>query len=148
MTTLRDAVVLVTGANGGLGTEFVTQALDRGASRVYASARTPRTWDDQRVTPIALDVNDPDSIAHAVELARDTTVLVNNAGINVRAGLLDMADADIRRIFDTNVFGPLDLARAFVPTLRRNGNAAIVDVHSALSWYAGGGIYSASKAAL
>jgi NAD(P)-dependent dehydrogenase (short-subunit alcohol dehydrogenase family) len=148
MTSLNDAVVLVTGANGGLGTEFVTQALDRGASRVYATARTPRTWDDPRVTPLALDVDDPESIAHAVELGRDVTILVNNAGITVRGGILDATDEDVRRIFDTNVFGPLALARAFVPTLRRNGNAAIVDVHSALSWYAAGGIYSASKAAL
>ena len=58
MTKLAESVVLVTGANGGLGTEFVRQALARGARRVYATARTPRTWDDDRVVPLVLDVTD------------------------------------------------------------------------------------------
>ena len=56
MTTLQGAVVLVTGANGGLGTEFVRQALDRGAAKVYATARTPREWNDDRIVPLQLDV--------------------------------------------------------------------------------------------
>src|SRR3954465_12729403 len=81
MTSLDGAVVLVTGANGGLGIEFVQQALDRGAAKVYATARTPRQWDDARVVPLTLDVLDPASIAPAVEAAGDPTVLVNNAGV-------------------------------------------------------------------
>ena len=56
MTSLQGAVVLVTGANGGLGTEFVHQALERGAAKVYATARTPREWNDDRVVPLQLDV--------------------------------------------------------------------------------------------
>src|SRR5215217_7199969 len=48
MPTLNEAVVLVTGANGGIGTHFVHEALARGASKVYATARNPRTWDDER----------------------------------------------------------------------------------------------------
>lgn len=51
MTDLTNAVVLVTGANGGLGAEFVRQALERGATKVYATARNPRTWDDERIVP-------------------------------------------------------------------------------------------------
>ncbi len=58
---LNGAVVLVTGANGGLGAEFVQQALDLGAAKVYATARTPRAWPDSRVVPLALDVTDPGS---------------------------------------------------------------------------------------
>jgi hypothetical protein len=63
MTQLMDSVVLVTGANGGLGTEFVGQALRRGARRVYATARNPRGWQDDRVVPLALDVTDQASVA-------------------------------------------------------------------------------------
>jgi NAD(P)-dependent dehydrogenase (short-subunit alcohol dehydrogenase family) len=62
MPSLNGAVVLVTGANGDIGTHFVHDALARGASKVYATARTPRTWEDERIVPLTLDVTDPDSI--------------------------------------------------------------------------------------
>ncbi|TQL03961.1 SDR family oxidoreductase [Cellulomonas sp. SLBN-39] len=149
MPTLDGAVVLVTGANGGLGTQFVHQALARGAAKVYATARTPRAWDDARVVPLALDITDPESILAAVQAAPDVTVLVNNAGVTVSAGeILGHTDEEIRSNVETNFVGPLLLARAFAPQLVRAQGAAIVDVHSALSWYAAGGIYSAAKAAL
>jgi NAD(P)-dependent dehydrogenase (short-subunit alcohol dehydrogenase family) len=149
MPTLNGAVVLVTGANGGIGNQFVHQALARGATKVYATARTPRTWDDERIVPLALDVTDPASIRAAVEAAPDVTVLVNNAGISVAsAGILTHTDEEIRSSVETNFVGPLLLARAFAPLLVQAKDAAIVDIHSALSWYAVAGIYSATKAAL
>lgn len=149
MPALDDAVVLVTGANGGIGTQFVHQALARGATKVYATARTPRTWDDERIVPLALDVTDPASIRAAVEAAPDVTVLVNNAGVSAAsAGILTHTDEEIRASVETNFVGPLLLARAFAPLLVQARNAAVVDIHSALSWYAVAGIYSATKAAL
>ncbi|WP_029260871.1 MULTISPECIES: SDR family oxidoreductase [unclassified Microbacterium] len=149
MPSLHGAVVLVTGANGGIGTQFVHQALARGAAKVYASARTPRTWDDERVVPLALDVTDAASIRAAVDAAPDVTVLINNAGASVpTAGILTHSDEDIRRNVETNFLGPLFLARAYAPLLAGRPGAAIIDIHSALAWYAVGGIYSATKAAL
>lgn len=149
MPALHGAVVLVTGANGGMGTHFVHQALARGASKVYATARNPRQWDDERIVPLTLDVTDGASIAAAVEAAPDVTVLINNAGANVSSpGILSHTDEEIRSNVETNFFGPLFLARAFAPVLVENGSSTIVDIHSALSWYAVAGIYSATKAAL
>lgn len=149
MPTLDGAVVLVTGANGGIGTELVQQALARGASKVYATARRPRVWEDPRVVPLALDVTDPASIREAVQAAPDVTVLVNNAGVSVSsAGILSHTDDEIRSSVETNVVGPLQLVRAYAPFLVKARNAAIIDIHSALSWYAVAGIYSATKAAL
>ncbi|WP_285105998.1 SDR family oxidoreductase [Promicromonospora sp. MEB111] len=149
MPSLNGAVVLVTGANGGIGTQFVRQALDLGAAKVYATARNPRTWDDERIVPLALDVTDAESIQAAVEAASDVTVLINNAGTSVSsAGILTHTDEEIRRSVETNFVGPLLLARAFVPTLSAKPGSVIIDVHSALSWYAVAGIYSATKAAL
>ena len=81
MPSLDGAVVLVTGANGGIGTQFVREALARGAAKVYATARTPRAWDDERIVPLSLDVTDPDSIRAVIDAAPDVTVLINNAGI-------------------------------------------------------------------
>ena len=86
MVSIMDAVVLVTGANGGLGEEFVRAALERGARRVYASARSPRDdWSDSRVVPLQLDVTSADSISSAADAARDVSVVINNAGIPGRA---------------------------------------------------------------
>ncbi|MGU3293128.1 SDR family oxidoreductase [Williamsia sp. M5A3_1d] len=149
MPTLTDAVVLVTGANGGLGHPFVTHALEHGARKVYAAARNPREWDDERVVPLALDVTDPASVAAAVAAAPDVTVLINNAGITTHtASLIDISEADLRRNLEVNFFGPVLLTRAFAPALIAAENAALIDIHSVASWNAFGGVYSASKAAI
>lgn len=149
MPGIDGSVVLVTGANGGIGTQFVHEALARGATKVYATARRPRTWDDERIVPLRLDVTDPASIQEAVEAAGDVTVLVNNAGTSVSSpGILTHTDEEIRANVETNFLGPLFLARAFAPVLSAKEASALIDLHSALSWYAVAGIYSATKAAL
>ncbi|MFZ1300958.1 MAG: SDR family NAD(P)-dependent oxidoreductase [Candidatus Microsaccharimonas sp.] len=118
MTSLSNAVVLVTGANGGIGTEFVHAALARGAAKVYASARTPRQWDDDRIIPLTLDVTDPTSIAAAVIAASDVTVLINNAGaLPQTASILDVTEEDLRNVMEINFFAPVLVARAFAPIL-------------------------------
>jgi len=147
MTDLQGATVLVTGANGGLGAEFVHQALARGAGKVYATARTPRTWDDARIVARALDVIDPGSVDAVVRTAADVSVVVNNAGVSGTNRLLDSDVADVERVFATSVFGALRVATAFAPVLARNGGGALVDGHSVLSCLALAGGYSASKAA-
>jgi NAD(P)-dependent dehydrogenase (short-subunit alcohol dehydrogenase family) len=144
---LGNRVVLVTGAAGGLGQEFVTQSLARGAAKVYAAARRERSWDDTRIVPLRLDVTDPADIAAAAAAAQDTDVLINNAGTGGAPSLLTSPEQEIRATFETNVFGPLLLARAFAPVLARNGGGAVVDVHSVLSWLARPGAYAASKTA-
>ncbi|WP_328751837.1 SDR family oxidoreductase [Streptomyces sp. NBC_00285] len=149
MPSLDGAVVLVTGANGGIGTHFVHEALARGAAKVYATARSPRVWDDERIVPLTLDVTDPASIDAAAATAADVTALINNAGATPpSASLLDVTEADIRANMETNFFGPVLLARAFAPVLAAKQGSILVDVHSVASWYAFGGVYSASKAAL
>lgn len=150
MPSLDGAVVLVTGANGGIGTHLVHEALTRGAAKVYATARNPRAWDDDRIVPLVLDVTDPASIQQIVESAPDVTILINNAGTGISTpGILSQTNTEIRANVETNFLGPLFLARAFAPMLSAQGrNAAIINIHSALSWYAAMGIYSATKAAL
>ncbi len=149
MPTLSEAIVLVTGANGGIGTHLVHDALRRGATKVYATARTPRAWDDERIVPLALDVTDPVSIRAAADAAADVNVLINNAGTSVTTpGILTQSDDEIRANVETNFLGPLHLTRAFAPMLSAADGAILINIHSALSWYAAAGIYSAAKAAL
>jgi len=145
---IEGSVVLVTGAGGGLGREFVRQFLERGATKVYAAARRKLDWPDDRVRPLQLDVTDAGSISAAAEAAPDVTVLVNNAGVVGPRSLVTSPIEEIRDTFETNVFGPLQMTRAFAPALAAAGGGAIVDVHSVLSWLATPGAYSPSKAAL
>lgn len=141
------SVVLVTGANGVLGAEFVAQALERGAAKVYATARTPKEWDDPRIVPLRLDVTDDASVAEVAAAASDATIVINNAGVG-GSGAISGAEEPLRRIFETNFFGALAVARSFAPVLGSNGGGALLNVHSVLSWIGLAGGYSASKAAL
>jgi short-subunit dehydrogenase len=101
------------------------------------------------VTPLALDVTDPDSVRAAAAAAPDVDLLVNNAGL---AAYTDLVTGDldaIRREMETNFFGPLHVVRAFAPVLAGNGGGAVLNVLSVLSWisYQGSAGYAAAKAA-
>jgi NAD(P)-dependent dehydrogenase (short-subunit alcohol dehydrogenase family) len=93
---INKSVVLVTGANGGLGEHFVAQALERGADRVYAGVPRHQKWDDQRVVPLTLDVTKRDSIAAAAAAAPDVTVVINSAGIFLNESLVDGLSLEAR----------------------------------------------------
>ena len=125
--SLDGRTVLVTGANGGLGSQFVQQALDRGVAKVYAAARSPKRWDDARVAPLVLDINNPEHIAHAVAVASDVDFLINNAGIAPAGDSIAGPAEALRGIFETNFFGPLAVANAFSPVLAANGAAKRLD---------------------
>jgi len=147
MTTLEGAVVLVTGGQRGIGKAIVDDLLDRGVAKVYATARTPKPSTDPRVVPLPLEITDQASIDALAASAPDVTVLINNAGANSPDTYLDAPIDDIRAVFEANFFGPLELTKAFVPIIERNGGGHILNAHSALSWVARHGAYSATKAA-
>lgn len=144
----ENLTALVTGANRGLGRRLAAELVARGA-KVYAAARKPETVDLPGVVPIQLDITDPESVRRASEAADDVTVLVNNAGVSTRAGLLTGPIEDIRLEMDTHYFGTLNVTRAFVPVIEKNGGGSILNVLSVLSWYHAptSGAYSAAKAA-
>ncbi len=145
---LSRSTVLVTGANRGFGRHFAEQLVAQGA-KVYAGARRPETVDLAGV--------DRDPARH------------HRSGFDRRGGgpgsrrhrgdqqrrhldessLLSGDPADVRREFDTHVFGTLDVVRAFAPVIEGNGGGAILNVLSVLSWisFADGGAYCAAKSA-
>ena len=132
---LDNATVLITGANRGIGLAFAKAALARGARKVYAGARDPKSVTLPGVTPIRLDVNSPDEIAAAVRVAGDVTVVINNAGIAQFGDLLAQdAEACLRQQLETNVIGVLRVSQAFAPVLAANGGGALLNVASVASW--------------
>lgn len=148
MRSLDGRTVLVTGANGGLGQQFVEQALARGAARVYAAARRPQAWADPRIEGLALDIGDPAAIARAVATAPDVDLLINNAAIAPEGDSIAGPVDALRRIFETNFFGTLAVANAFSPVLAANGGGTMLNILSSAAWISVPTGYAASKAAM
>ncbi len=164
--SIAGSIAFVTGANRGIGASLVQALLTRGASKVYAAARTLDSLDtvvakgEGRVVPVQLDVTNADAIRAAAALATDTTLLINNAGI-VAAAFRPITEAatvdDLRRELDVNAIAPHAITQAFAPTLiesTRASNsstprrAAVVNVASVVSFvsFPAAPTYSASKA--
>jgi len=132
---LANANVLITGANRGIGLAFAKAALARGANKVYAGARNPESISLAGVVPLKLDVTSPADIAAAAQLASDTTLVINNAGIAIIGSFVGADVEDVlHRHFETNVLGVLRMSRAFAPILARNGGGALLNVASVASF--------------
>ncbi|MFN3436157.1 MAG: SDR family oxidoreductase [Acidovorax sp.] len=147
---IQNAVVLVTGANRGIGLAFARQLLARGARKVYAAARDPSTVALAGVEALQLDVTSVEQVQVAARQASDVTLVINNAGIAQPGGFLaEDSDAVTRRVFETNFFGVLNMSKAFAPVLKANGGGALLNVLSVVSWFNAGELaaYSASKSA-
>lgn len=143
------SVALVTGTNRGIGRHFAQQLRERGATKVYATARNPALVAIPGVEVLQLDITDPASVAAAAAAARDVTLLINNAGILTYQNLVTGDLDKIRMEMETHYFGTLRVVQAFAPVLAANGGGAILNVLSALSWfsYDGTNAYSAAKSA-
>jgi NAD(P)-dependent dehydrogenase (short-subunit alcohol dehydrogenase family) len=146
-TQIDGAAALVTGGNRGFGRALVDELLDRGAAKIYATARTPHPARDERIVPLVLDVTDDRSVAAAAHAAPDVSIVVNNAGVSLETALLDSPMDDIHRELETNLYGMIRVARAFAPVLARHDSSALVNVLSTLSWLSTGSGYAVSKAA-
>jgi NAD(P)-dependent dehydrogenase (short-subunit alcohol dehydrogenase family) len=121
--TIKDRIVLVTGANRGIGQALVEEALRRGAKRVYAGTRHPFSHLDGRVTPLMLDVTSVSQIQRAVDEVETLDVLINNAGVAIYD---DLSNLDvIEQHLAVNFFGLLKVTHAFLPLLKRSKGAIV-----------------------
>lgn len=135
----KNAVWLITGCSTGLGRAIAKQALKSGY-RVVASARDPSTIADivagheGAAIAVELDVTDPDQVKAAVRQAEDhfgaVDVLVNNAGYGYLAAIEEGEDADVRAMFETNVFGSWNMVKAVLPGMRARRRGHVVNMSS------------------
>lgn len=146
----------ITGANGGLAYPMLEILLDRG-DRIAATVRKPQALDElqkkygPRLWQANLDLTEPYSIRQAVNQAIDDLgtidILVNNAGYGMYGAVEEASDEQIEHLFQTNFFGSLRVARAFMPYFRAQGKGHIVQIASMVGQTSnpGLGLYAASK---
>ena len=141
---------LITGCSTGIGRATATELTTRGYE-VIATARRLESLDGLKVDQtLALDVDRDDSVADALATAGPVDVLVNNAGFGLEGAIETVPLEEVRRMFETNVFGAARMIQAFLPAMRERGSGAIVNVASTAGIAAPplGGYYAASKFAL
>ena len=146
-------VVLITGGSSGIGKSIGEYLTDKEFT-VYGTSRFPENYTDSKFPLIKLDVTQPSSITACVsELISKTgqiDVLVNNAGVGITGPLEEIPMEEMKRNFETNLFGPINMINAVLPFMRSQHSGQILNITS-IAGYMGlpfRGIYSASKGAL
>ena len=159
MAKKKQKVWLITGSSTGLGRALAETAIKRG-ELVVATARQPIqlsklvAQNPETALAVGLDVTKPREVREAVRKTLDTfdriDVLVNNAGYGAMGALEEVSDEAIRRQFETNVFGALEVMRAVLPTMRKQRSGHILNISSVGGFVALGGLglYNATKFAL
>jgi hypothetical protein len=125
--TIKDSIVLITGATGAIAQALIAGLNARGAKRIYAAARdVSGLAASDRLVPIKMDVTSDDDVNRAAAQAKDVTLLINNAGVNHNTAFLLAADLAIaREEFECNYLAPLRVVRAFAPALIANKGAVL-----------------------
>lgn len=146
-------VVLITGASSGIGKTIAYYLAEKGYV-VYGTSRNPKTPKEGKVFMIPLDVTQATSISKAIQtILKDQNridYVINNAGMGITGPLEETPDQEIRRVFETNYFGALEVIKAVLPTMRHQRSGMIINITS-IAGYMGlpyRGIYSATKGAL
>ena len=120
---IEKKTILITGANRGIGRALVDEALRRGAKRIYAGTRSQLQVDDQRVTPLTLDVTNASQVQRSVDEVSSLDILINNAGVAIYDDLSNLEV--VEKHLAVNFLGLLRVTHAFLPALKRSKGAIV-----------------------
>lgn len=144
-------IVVLTGANGGIGRNLVAALSRAGAAEVIAVVRSIVAYTDPIVRPFALDITNADDVeAFGHSLDGKVDILINNAGVNANSGAIQAASTAAARMeMEVNYFGTLNMIRAIAPAMASRGGGTILNMLTVLSHVNLPlmGSYCASKAA-
>jgi NADP-dependent 3-hydroxy acid dehydrogenase YdfG len=155
MTRIKNSVILITGADGGIGTALVEECLRQGAKKIYATGLKIENLDQtfskyENVISVELDVTDSGKIKECAEKCNDTNLLINNAGVEFKVPFMAERSSDAALMeMKVNYIGLIDMINAFVPNLKKLDHSGIVNILSlgALAIVKRLGTYCASKSA-
>ncbi|MFP3583797.1 oxidoreductase [Paraburkholderia sp. SIMBA_055] len=159
MMNRDNPVWLITGCSTGFGRELAKLVLERGWRAVVTARDASKVKDiaephGERALVLPLDVTNRAQIAEVVAQAKQRfgriDALVNNAGYGYLAAIEEGEDAEVRAMFETNVFGLVDITKAVLPVMREQRSGLIVNVSSigGLASFAATGYYHATKYAV
>ena len=146
-------VVLITGGSSGIG-KSIGEYLTQKGMIVFGTSRNPQNYSDNKFPIIALDVANVDTITNCIKTVIDAEgridVVINNAGAGITGPVEEIPEVEIKRNFETNFFGPLNVIKEVLPQMRKQNSGLIINITS-IAGYMGlpyRGVYSASKGAL
>ena len=162
MMQIKNKVVIITGASRGVGKSLAKEFSSWGAITVITARSIAKLKEveselkhnNAKVYPIAFDVTSKKSIKSMVDEVIQkygrVDILVNNAALAFYEEIADSKWDDIKKLFQTNFFGPLQCIQMVLPHMKKRGNGLIVNLSAPISKYSihHQGIYAASKAAL
>ncbi|MFV8224592.1 SDR family oxidoreductase [Christiangramia aquimixticola] len=148
-----EKIVLITGASSGIG-KSVASYLSQRNFKVYGTSRSVKNSAEAGFEFVQLDVTSEDSIkaaiASIISKEQKIDILINNAGVGITGPIEETPESEMRKAFDTNYFGPLNLIKHVLPHMRKQHSGLIINITS-IAGYMGlpyRGIYSATKGAL
>lgn len=140
MNQFNNAVVLLTGADGGIGKAFISELIKRNVSKVYItginleSLSRLASYNPDILFPVILDVTDSKQIKEFSQNHQDINILINNAGIELKSNFLNFKAHEYAQLeMNVNYIGVVNLCNELLPTLKSNSNSAIINILSVAS---------------
>ncbi len=145
--------ILVTGASSGIGRSISLYLTSKGF-KVYGTCRNPKKYNFSEYELLKCDINSSqeieDTVNYIVDKEKNVDVLINNAGIGITGPLEETSNNDIKSAFETNLYGPINMIKKCIPTMRNNNKGLIINITSVLGYFGipYRGVYCATKSSM